>query len=417
MPETPNEARLIFAEEFRRFTRNKRYLILTMSVPIILFVILGAVITVRAINESKEDEEQKPIGMVVLPSELAIAPDDFLGFVTLTSRQDGMDALLEETVKEVFIIPEDYLTTGRIDWLHKSGGVFSGFNPGPGNNSAAAVRAYLRIVLAGELMASDVLERAVTGAVFDRIRIDENGVAAGDDESASVVTFIISFASTILLMFSIIIGAGSLAQAVAEEKESRMMEVLLISVKPLSLMAGKVLAIGVGVLIMVTLWVGSLVLIGTLIVSSIPDLTDIPVNIGLLGWVLGFFLGGFFVSAVIVAGISSMATKVQEANQLAMLVIIPLVVPIYAMPVILSNPDEGLAQLLSFIPFTAPVAMMIRLGAGDPSTLESIASLVVIVVTGVVLLWASARLFRAGLLMYGQRMTLKGAIKAIRQSG
>ncbi|MEE8442205.1 MAG: ABC transporter permease, partial [Dehalococcoidia bacterium] len=204
---------------------------------------------------------------------------------------------------------------------------------------------------------------------------------------------------------------------VAEEKENRMMEVLLTSVKPVSLMAGKVLAYGVGQLIMIAVWVGSLVVIVPRISDAIPDAPDIPMKLGVLAWVLAFFLAGYFVSAAIMAGVGAMTTKAREANQFAFLVIIPLIVPTQLLILILSNPDGTLARVLSLIPFTAPTTMMIRLAVGGSSVPEILLSLALIILTGVGLLWASARVFRAGLLMYGQRMSLRRVMTALRQAG
>ena len=83
---------------------------------------------------------------------------------------------------------------------------------------------------------------------------------------------------------------------------------------------------------------------------------------------------------------------------------------------LLENPDGGVSRLLSFIPFTAPVTMMIRLAVSDVPLWEVVASLAVLLLTGVALLWISARVFRAGLLMYGQRMSLRGVFAALRQA-
>ena len=417
MPETLSEARLILAEEFRRFTRRKAYTILTLAVPVILLVVMGVILTVRAISEGKEEEKPKPIGIVALSNDLAFAPDDVPGFLAFDDRQEGTGALAEETVKEVFVVPEDYLEAGRVEWLHGPGGAFSGFDPGPSDASAEAVRAYLRTALAVEEVAPELLARAVGGTAFERVRIGKDGLPVEEDEGAEVGTFVVSFVSTMLLMFSIMIGAASLAEAVAEEKENRMIEVLLTSVKPLSVMAGKVLAIGMAQLIMVTVWVGSLVVMVPRIFDVIPDAPEFPMKLGILVWVLAFFLAGYFVSAVIMAGIGAMTTKAQEANQLAFLVIIPLVAPIYAMTVIISSPDGVLARVLSFIPFTAPSTMMVRLAVDGASIPESLASLAVIVLTGAALLWGSARVFRAGLLMYGQRMSLGRVLRTLREAG
>jgi len=414
--ETLNEMRLIFAEELRRFTRGKGYIILMLAVPTILLVVMGVILTVRAISAGGE-EEPKPIGIVVLLNDFTFDPDDLQGFLAFNTRQEGIDALAKGNVKEVFVIPEDYLKTGRVEWLHGAGGAFSGIDPDPSDASAAAVRAYLRTALALEEVAPEPLARAVVGATFESVRIGEGGLPVEEDADTEVATFVVSAVSILLLIFSIMIGAASLGEAVAEEKENRMIDVLLTCVKPLSLMAGKVLAIGTAVLITIVVWVGSLVVIAPRIVSVIPNAAEFPINLDLLVWVLAFFLAGYFVSAVIMAGVGAVASKVQEANQLAFLVIIPLLASIYVMPLILSNPDGGLARVLSFIPFTAPSAMMIRLAVDGASTLESLASLAVIVLTGMALLWACARVFRAGLLMYGQRMSLRRVMRALRESG
>ena len=417
MLETLNEIRLIFAEELRRFTRGKGYIILTLAVPTILLVVMGVILTVRAVSPDRE--EPKPIGIVVLLNDFTFAPDDLqrFRFLAFNTRQEGIDALTKGTVKEVFVIPEDYLKTGRVEWLHGKGGAFSGIDPGPSDTSSAALRAYLRTTLAIEEMMPELLARAVVGATLESVHIGEDGQPVEEDADTKVGTIVVSLVSILLLIFSIMIGAASLGEAVAEEKESRMIDVLLTCVKPLSLMAGKVLAIGTAQLIMITVWVGSVVVIAPRIADIISSAFEFPINLGLLVWALAFFLAGYFVSAVIMAGIGAVATKVQEANQLAFLVIFPLLASIYVLGLILSNPDGSLARVLSFIPFTAPSAMMIRLAVDGASALESVASLAVIVLTGMALLWVFARVFRAGLLMYGQRMSLRRVIRALREAG
>ena len=417
MLETLSEMRLIFVEELRRFTRGKGYIILTLAVPTILLVVMGVILTVRAVSPDRE--EPKPIGIVALSNGWASASDDLQGFrfLAFSTRREGIDALTEGIVKEVFVIPEDYLKTGRVEWLHSKDSAFSGFDSGPSGASSAAVRTYLRTALAIEEMAPELLARAVVGATFERARIGEDGLPVEEDADTEVGTIVVSLVFTLLLMFSIMMGAASLGEAVAEEKENRMIDVLLTSVKPLSLMAGKVLAIGTAQLIMITVWVGSVVIIAPKITDVISGAFEFPINLGLLVWVLAFFLAGYFLSAVIMAGIGAAVTKVQEANQLAFLVIFPLLASIYVLGLILSNPGGGLARVLSFIPFTAPSAMMIRLAVDGASRLESLASLAVIVATGMALLWASARVFRASLLMYGQRLSLRRVIRALREAG
>ena len=132
---------------------------------------------------------------------------------------------------------------------------------------------------------------------------------------------------------------------------------------------------------------------------------------------IGFFLTGYLVFAVTMGGIGAATTSVKEASQISTIVTLPAFVPMVFLGVLLENPDGGISRLLSFIPFTAPVTMMIRLGASDVPLWEVVGSLAVLLLTGVALLWISARVFRAGMLMYGQRMSLSAVFAALRQAG
>ena len=120
---------------------------------------------------------------------------------------------------------------------------------------------------------------------------------------------------------------------------------------------------------------------------------------------------------MILAGVGSATTSAKEAGPITTMIVLPAGIPIWLVQVILSTPDGGVARVLSFIPVTAPTAMMLRIASADVSNAEILASLAVIVLAGVVMLFASARVFRAGLLLYGQRMTLGAVWRAVRQAG
>jgi len=138
----------------------------------------------------------------------------------------------------------------------------------------------------------------------------------------------------------------------------------------------------------------------------------------LLVWVAAFFLAGYFVFAVSNAGIGAATTSYRQGSQVSMLLLMPAVlVPMWLFVFIVSNPSGLLAQILSFIPFTAPITMMLRIGAMDVPLVEIIASLAVTLLGGIVLLWGSARVFRAGLLMYGQHMSLRRVLRTLREAG
>ena len=411
MLEALGETGLIFREEIRRAVRRKGYVIVALSVPVLLLALLVVVPGIRAIVESRDKDDPKPIGIVNLAPRLSPRIEARPGILEFAGREDGIEALAEEKIEELFVIPQDYLTTGRVEWLHGSAGT------SPGASSAATVTALLRVALAAEELPPEVLSRALAPAVYERARLGPQGLPLDEDENAVLGGVIVSLVSTGLLMFAILIGAGGLVQSVAEEKENRMIEVLLTSARPLSVMAAKVLAFGIAGLALTVVWVGSLLAIAPRIFASFPDAPILSAGPALLAWVAAFFVAGYFFSAVIMAAVGAATAGVKEANQLSMLVILPQLLVVQALLVFFSNPDGAMARTLSLIPFTAPVASMMRLAIGDPSPMELVASLALMAVCGAALLWVAARVFRTGLLMYGQRMSIGRIVATLREAG
>ena len=298
------------------------------------------------------------------------------------------------------------MSTGKVEW----------FDPGVGftGGSKGRVREFLRAALVADDLAPELVTRLLDPADFDRIKVNEDG--STDKDPDKVGRILIPFLFGGLLMFGIMLGGSILMESVSEEKETRMIEILLTSVSPLAVMVGKVLALGAAGLIQLAVWVASVAIIGPLIFDQIPDAGQLAIEPGFMALVIGFFLTGYLVFAVTMAGIGAATASTKEASQISMIVTLPSIVPVMFLGILLENPDGGVSQLLSFIPFTAPVTMMVRLAASDVPLWEVVASLAVLLLTGVALLWISARVFRAGLLMYGQRMSLRGVFAALRQA-
>ena len=277
------------------------------------------------------------------------------------------------------------------------------------------VREFLRAALVADDLAPELVTRLLDPADFERIKVSEDGSTDKDPDKVGRILVPLMFGG--LLMFGIMLSGSMLMESVSEEKETRMIEILLTSASPLAVMVGKVLALGAAGLIQLAVWVASVAIIGPLIFDQIPDAGQLAVKPGLMALVIAFFFTGYLVFAVTMAGIGAATASTKEASQMSMIVTMPGFVPVLFIGMLLENPDGGVARLLSFIPFTAPVTMMIRLAASDVPLWEVVASLAVLLLTGVALLWISARVFRAGLLMYGQRMSLRGMFAALRQAG
>ena len=407
---TLREIRTIFTAEFRRTIRRRSYRILTLAVPVILLILLVAVPIARGIGDDDEDrdKDQDQIGILDLSGELAVDAGTVSGFRVYQDRESGIAALLADEIKGFFVILEDYLTTGKVEW----------FDPGVRINTGGPkgrVREFLRATLVADDLAPELVTRVLNPANFDRIKVNEDGSIDKDPDKVGRILVPLIFGG--LLMFGIMLGGSMMLESVSEEKETRMIEVLLTSVSPLAVMVGKVLALGAIGLIQIAVWVASVAIIGPHIFDQIPGAGQLAIEPGLLASVIGFFLTGYLVFAVTMAGIGTATASTKEATQISMIVTLPSFVPIFFIQMLLENPEGGFSRLLSFIPFTAPVTMMIRLAVSDVPLWEVVASLAVLLLTGIALLWISARVFRAGLLMYGQRMSLSGVFAALRQAG
>ncbi len=408
MREAVGEARIVFSEELRRYIRRPIWLIITGLVPAILLVLLIVVPIIRSLTDNDGEPQPKLIGYLDLSRELSEV--DFPNLTRFDTREGGINAIVAGDIEDLFIVPADFLVAGDVEWLSQRSGIFAG----GGNRNRFAT--FLTVSLIADRLDPSLLDRVILGADYVRVHVGEDGSVSPDDDNG-FNQFVVPFIFTVLLMMSIFMGAGTLLQSVSEEKENRMVDVLLTSVSPLALMAGKILALGTTSLIQMIVWIASIAIIGPQIVDQIPNAADLDIEPLTLVYVSLFFIAGYFLFSTILAGIGSATTSEKEASPISAIVIVPAAIPVWLSSAILSAPDGGLARVLSFIPITAPTTMMQRIGSVDVSNAEVLASLAVTALAGVVMLFVSARIFRAGLLLYGQRMTLGAVWRAVRQAG
>ena len=409
------DIRTVFCEEFRRATHRIWYRVVTLAVPVILLVLLIVVPLVRSpTSDDKEDMvEAGRIGVIDLSGELLTEEAMEPGYRVFPGREAGVAALLANEITSLFVISEDYLGTGRVQWLHTGSSVSAVLSS---DDVTRQIQLWLRGALVKDALQPETKARFLRPAWFESIVVGEDGFTKEGAKKVELIS--VSYIFSVLLMIAVMSGSGYLLQSVSEEKETRMIEVVLTSVSPLGLMAGKVLALGLIGLLQVMIWAVSMVLIGPRIMESFPNLDRLTIDPILLVWVAAFFLVGYFVFAASNAGIGAATTSYRQGSQVSMLLLMPAVlVPMWLFVFIAGNPDGLLARILSFIPFTAAITMMLRIGAMDVPLVEIITSLIVTLVGGIVLLWCSARVFRAGLLMYGQRMSVRRVLRALREAG
>lgn len=267
-----------------------------------------------------------------------------------------------------------------------------------------------------------------------------------EGESASaIVSYGLGMVLTFVLYMFLLLYGQMVMTSIIEEKNNRVIEIMVSSIKPTQLMLGKILGIGLVALTQIVLWCILLTVAvafvipavmpadaameiqqlqaGTLDVSAmdtehIETLKGLALlgNVGFLltvmGWLTLFLIGGFLFYSAINAAIGSAVDNIQDAGQLQTIVVLPIIIGLVASMTAAAEPTSSLAFWLSMIPFTSPMVMMARIPAGIP-TWEIVVSFVILLASIYGVIWLAAKIYRVGIFMYGKKPTVKELIKWI----
>ncbi len=268
-------------------------------------------------------------------------------------------------------------------------------------------------------------------SVLTRERLLHQGMAANDidalmapveiDTSASGDTTVAFFAAYVLffLMYmSIMLYGMNTARSIIEEKTSRIFEVLLATIRPDEMLAGKILGVGSVGLTQVGVWMTAAVVIGSLVSGSLPGVVAghsiiSPVQIAFF---IAYFLFGFLLYSAIAAALGAMTNSEQELQQLNMFLVLPLAFSMLMLFSIIKDPDSTLSRIVSLIPFCSPLLMNFRVSIGNPQPWELILSFVLMAATILAILWFASRIYRVGILMYGKKPNLPEILRWLKYS-
>jgi ABC-2 type transport system permease protein len=403
------DAGIILEEEFRRQIRRTGWRIFTFGVPVLLLI---ATFVVPLIVDAVKDND-RPGGVIGYVDHSGIT--DSIGELTRVRRfidvNAGTKSLTDGNIKALFVISADYIASGRVDWYRTGSGLATEDSAGD------EFTGVLRIAVADESLSPEQVNRIVVPADYKLFTVDDEGqpepVGSTADEIARVI---LPFIFAMLLLISVFVGSGSLLQSVTEEKENRMVEMLVTSTSPMSIMLGKVLGLGLAGLLQIGIWLAAAFITIPRISDQFEGLTSLSLDLDLVALMIGFYFAGYFLVAALMASIGAASTSVREASQISALVTLPAAVPVWFSGLIITNPDGGLPRVLTFFPLTSPTASMMRQAGGTNQPHEIWLGLLITTISAGVLLWLSARVFRAGLLLYGQRMSIRSVWKALRQA-
>ena len=327
------------------------------------------------------------------------------------SQTEALDSLSAGTVNTVLVVAPDFLATGRVRRYEKDTRVFTN------SGDDRPLRVWLtRNLIAGAVDSARIERVLRLGRTIDLYTQDRAGAWALKDDARELTGFLLPFVLGMLLSMSIVAGGQYLLQGVAEEKETRILESLLCTVTPDDLMVGKLIGLGGAGLTLVAVWVA----VGLIALSTSFAFLHVDLAPGLLALGVAYFAFGYLFYASLMTGIGAITNNLREANQMAVLFTLMNFFPFYVLVSILNSPNSPIAVGMSMFPPTAATTMLMRVAAGNMGgavipTWQIALSLGLLIVTSVVTMRLSSRVFRIGLLMYGKTPNLPEILRIVRQ--
>lgn len=431
-----NKLGIIIKREYLTRVKNKSFLIITFLGPI-FFVALMIAPALLALNSDKM-ESKKAIAVL---DETGWFDQKFDNTETNTfvyhDENENIDSLkklvFEDIYDAILYIPGTSLNVPVNAKLYSNKQISMTLSSYIENTMKKEVE-HKKLLASG--IDPDIVKSANTNINVTNIRMDsENKEETRYTELESIIGFVLAF----VIYFSIFLFSSQVLRSVIVEKTNRIVEVIISSVKPFELMMGKIIGNALVGLTQFTAWIVLTLAIyffasgiilgpelmsptGTVMTEEISNLAETTeaqdimleavnmiqtINFSAILWsFLFYFLFGFLLYAALFAAIGGMVDNETDSNQFITILTIPLILAIICSPAMMENPESGLTLWLSMIPFTSPIAMMIRIPFGVPYMQLGI-SIILLILTFVLMTWIAAKIYRTGILMYGKKPTWK----------
>ena len=414
------EVLLIARREYLERVRSRAFLMMTILFPLMIGLLLGGSIFADKVGSGVKDiaiaSNDAALARAVA-AEMQSEPAQGTPLEVVAPASDAQRAALNRRV-------EDKTLDGYL-WLEQKPG-------------AAAPEVSFISRSAGDLFSLSGLESAVEHGL-ERERLVQHGVSSAEitamtrhpdiqtmqiregrlTPSNSLKSFFGAYAMMFLIYFTVVFYGMNVARSVVEEKTSRIFEVLLSTVRPQALMAGKLLGVGAAGLTQMTIW---FLLVSTIVGTSAGaslgsgGLAAFGIHPQQLFFLAAYFLLGFFFYSAIAAAVGASVSSEQEIQQFSIVIVAPLTVGMVLISYIVGNPTALPVVLLSLFPPCAPIVMFLRMSSQMPPAWQIALSMVLMLLSIWAAIWVASRIYRVGILMYGKRATLPEILRWMRYS-
>ena len=430
---------LIIKREYLERVRQRSFIVLTVLLPAIVG---GAFFIPAKLSSMKSSKTQH---LVVVTSDLkfgeivreqllssAQADDDKAGADQKKDDKDDKDLDDDNKSSNNYTIDVDStagdaeaaalqnrVSSGDIDgylWLSDDAVKARKVKYEGRESSGFMEKSWLSGQLDRAILLRELGQRGVSGDQADvllkPVKLEIIQLKGGHETKANDKGMFFAILIMVMLLYMAVIFYGvSVMRAVLEEKNSRVMEVLLSSATSTELMAGKLIGVGAVGLTQIGIWItmASVYALPALAASaSAGEIHIAPLT--LVAFAL-FFLLGYLLYSSVYAAVGAVITSEQEGQQLQFIILLPLILAVFMMGPVMRAPDSPIAMWSSMVPFFSPILMYVRIAIQPPPAWQIALSLLLLVVTIAAILVLCARIYRIGILMYGKRPTLPEIVK------
>jgi ABC-2 type transport system permease protein len=417
-----NKIAAVIQREYVAHVKSKGFFIATLLAPVLMsaMILLPGMLATMSTGEQWTIAVVDQTGQIFSPLEQALndtLSDGQQAFLlrdipVTPNRREATRASLKNQVagrslSAYLVIDADILSTGKAEFYAANVGDFTTLRRVAG----ALDRIVVEMRLNREGLDPGHIQRLTSGIDMKTIKVSK----AGQEESGFGRMFQTTFVFVFTLYMTILLYGVTVMRGVIEEKSSRIVEILLSSLKPTQLMAGKIVGVGCVGLTQYVIWIAFGLILTTVgaaylnlgdVIGRIPPMTFL--------YFITFYVLGYFLYATLYAGIGAICTTEQEAQQSQFPVIAVLILPLLLITMIIKNPDGIASTVLSLIPFFSPMLMFLRINVATPPLGQILGSIAVLLVTIVAMIWMVARIFRIGILMHGKKPSLQEVLRWIR---
>lgn len=427
---------IIISREYKERVTKKSFIITTLLVPIIMIglSLLPALIMELHDGDTYTYAVIDRSGII----EQKLTDTSTLKFVTV---EDSISSVKQnKDYSGVLVIGQDIITNpSDVTLLNHSASNMDG---------EMEIRSQIKKAVESERLKAynlenlqEILRNVEADVNITTFRIDEND---GEDSSAlpSEVSFLLGMGMAFTLYMFLIIYGQMVMTSIIEEKNNRVLEIVVSSVKPEQLMLGKILGIGLVAITQIAIWAviictGVMLLLPSVmpadmmsevaafnagefdaatamndpyLISTMAQLSQLSFILEIFGYIALFLIGGFLLYSSIFAAIGSAVDNIQDASQLQLVAMVPIIIAIALASLAGSDPSSSLSMWLSMIPFISPILMMVRIPFDIPFW-QIGTSLVLLYATFFFMVWFAAKIYRVGIFMYGKKPSFKELIK------